>query len=341
VSDRDEGRAVCGSPLTTRASRDGSRVAMATLGEGLLEVGITPGSDPTHLERGFGGDAANVAVMAARMGVRSYLITHVGDDAAGRLLMRFWAERGVDVSHVSVDAEAPTGLYINERLVSGAHAFEYYRSGSAASRLAPADLDTDFLGRLDLLHVTGITLSISETSATAARAAADAARAGGAKIAFDLNYRPQLGGDAGELLAFARSADVVLLSHDDAEAMIGTSEARAVLETLGSGPREVILTRGAEPVSLFTAERNYRLRPPAVAVVNAAGAGDALAGTYLASRLSGTAPGAALILAVVAASASCGRAGCARGYPSAEEVEEGARHLTAALDTATEQSLPG
>ena len=117
---------------------------MATLGEGLLEVGITPGSDPTHLERGFGGDAANVAVMAARMGVRSYLITHVGDDAAGRLLMRFWAERGVDVSHISVDAEAPTGLYINERLVSGAHAFEYYRSGSAASRLAwsrdfPAD----------------------------------------------------------------------------------------------------------------------------------------------------------------------------------------------------------
>jgi 2-dehydro-3-deoxygluconokinase len=341
VSGHGEGRAVVGSPLPGHVRRDGSTVAMATLGEGLLEVGITPDLDADRLERGFGGDAANVAVMAARMGVRSYLITHVGDDAAGRLLMKFWAQWGVDVSRVSVDLEAPTGLYINERLVSGAHAFEYYRSGSAASRLGPADLDTDFLGRLDLLHVTGITLSISQASAAAARAAADAARANGATIAFDVNYRPQLGGDAGDVLAFARSADVVLLSHDDAEATIGTSEPRAVLEALGSGPREVIVTRGPEPALVFTAERNYRLRPPAVEVVNAAGAGDAFAGSYLASRLSGMAPGAALVLAVVAASASCGRAGCARGYPSAREVEEGARHLTPALDTAAGHSLSG
>jgi 2-dehydro-3-deoxygluconokinase len=107
-----------------------------------------------------------------------------------------------------------------------------------------------------------------------------------------------------------------------------------VLEALGGGPGEVIVTRGPEPASLFTAERTYSVRPPAVEVVNAAGAGDALAGAYLASRLSGSEPGAALVRAVVAASASCRRGGCARAYPSATEVEEEARNLAAAVDRA-------
>lgn len=329
-----EGRVAGRSPLAGWAHRDGSPVAMATLGEGLLEVGVAPDLGGESLGRGFGGDAANVAVMAARMGVRSYLVTHVGDDAVGRLLMDFWSGRGVDVSRVSVDREAPTGLYINERLRPGGHAFEYYRSGSAASRLGPGDLDEEFLGRLDLLHVTGITLAISESSAAAARAAAEAARAGGASIAFDVNYRPQLGPDPAALLAFARAADVVLLSHDDAEAVIGTGEPDRVLEALGDRPGEVIVTRGAEPAALLAGGTTWSVRPPAVEVVNAAGAGDALAGAYLASRLGGVEPGTALVRAVVAASASCRRAGCARAYPSAQEVDELARDLVAAVDHA-------
>jgi sugar/nucleoside kinase (ribokinase family) len=55
--------------------------------------------------------------------------------------------------------------------------------------------------------------------------------------------------------------------------------------------------------------------------------GDALAGAYLASRLAGAGPREALHKGVTAASLSCPRTGCARGYPSAAEVEAAWRRL--------------
>jgi 2-dehydro-3-deoxygluconokinase len=337
-------RAESGSLLPTRAREDGSRPAMAALGEGLLEVGIEPELGSEVLGRGFGGDAANVAVMAALSGqhgagmagpsgVRSYLLTQIGDDAGGRLLVEFWTDRGVDVSRVAVDDQAPTGLYINDGLASGGHKFEYYRSGSAASRLGPDDIDHEFIRGLDLLHVTGITLSISESAAAAARCAMDSARAAGVTLAFDVNFRPQLGADPGDILAIARRADVVLLANADAEAVIGTSEPEKMLAALGPTPREIVVTRGASPALLFTREAAFSVEPPAVEVVNSAGAGDAVAGSYLASRLQGVAPEEALVRAVVAASLSCGRSGCARGYPSAEEVARRARESAPAMET--------
>ena len=331
--DQRQERAESGSRLPTRAGRDGSRPAMAALGEGLLEVGIEPELGSDVLGRGFGGDAANVAVMTALNGVRSYLLTHLGDDAVGRLLVEFWTERGVDVSRVAVDEQAPTGLYINQGLASGTHNFEYYRSGSAASRLGPDDVDYDFIRGLDLLHVTGITLSISESAAAAARAAIDSAHAAGVTVSFDVNFRPQLGADPEEILAIARRADVVLLAKADAEAVIGTSEPEKMLAALGPTPREIVVTCGASPALLFTREASLSVAPPAVEVINAAGAGDAVAGTYLASRLKGVAPEEALVRAVVAAALSCGRSGCARGYPTAEEVTRRARESAPAIET--------
>jgi 2-dehydro-3-deoxygluconokinase len=327
-----EGRADEGS-LLPRAPRDGGpEPVLAALGEGLLEVGIERGLD-SGLERGFGGDAANVAVMAARMGVPSRLVTRVGDDAVGRLLMDFWKSQGVDLSATAVDSEAPTGIYTNAEGASGGHTFGYYRSGSAASGLSPEDVGAELLADVDLLHVTGITLSISPSAADAARAAVDLARKAGVVVAFDFNYRPQLGADPQAILAMARDADIVLLAHDEAEAVLGTSAPEGVVQALGGRPREVLITHGGGEAQLLTAERSHALDPPPVEVVNAAGAGDALAGAYLAERLRGSAPGDALAPAVAAASISCRRTGCARGYPSADEVAASAAELSASVRT--------
>jgi 2-dehydro-3-deoxygluconokinase len=326
-----EGRAPGGPFLPP--DPQGDRPAIASLGEGLLEVGIEPGLDADGLGRGFGGDAANVAVMAARMGAHSRLITHVGDDAVGRLLLGFWESQGVDVSGVSVDPEAPTGLYTNEVTGNGAHSFGYYRSGSAASRLGPADLDEDLISKSSVLHLTGITLSISKTATAAARAALDMARSAGIGVAFDFNFRTQLGADPEEVLDVARRADIVFLADDEAATVIGTSAPERVLDALGGTPQEVLITRGAGAALLLTSELSYTLLPPSVEVRNAAGAGDALAGAYLAGRVQGLEPRDALAPAVAAASLSCRRTGCARGYPSAEEVRDAAGELARAIET--------
>lgn len=316
---------------------------LATLGEGLLEIGVDSDLPGDTLGRGFGGDAANVAVMAARMGARACLVTQIGDDAAGRLLVDFWNRAGVDVSHVGVDRRAATGLYTNELVPGDGHRFKYYRAGSAASRLGPDHLDGDLLAGLQLLHVTGITLSISDTVAAAAGVAAERARARGVPVSFDVNYRSALAPDHDELLEFARAADIVFLSVDDAQSLLGGHDSVAILEALGGHPSEVLMSDGGESAVLHTAERSYRVAPPTIDVVDAAGAGDALAGAYLASRMMGAAPAMALASGVAAASLSCRHTGCARAYPTADSVEAGAQPLLAAVETGepARLSIPG
>jgi 2-dehydro-3-deoxygluconokinase len=298
---------------------------IATLGEGLLEVGI-PGPRNGDLELGFGGDAANVAVMVARMGGAATLLTRVGEDAVGALLLDFWRGEGIDLSAVSVDSDAPTGIYTNELGPAGVHRFGYYRSGSAASRIDPEAV-RDRLQGIGTLHFTGITLAISSSAAEAARAARAALRRAGGRVSFDFNFRPQLGPAAGELLAAAREADVVFLADDDARALLGRTDPEGILEALGPQPREVLVTHGEKEAVLMTADRSYTVKPPPVQIANTAGAGDAFAGAYLASRAGGEAPVASFARAVAAASLSCERSGCARGYPTAGEVERVAKGL--------------
>jgi sugar/nucleoside kinase (ribokinase family) len=83
--------------------------AIGVIGEGLLEVGFGPGVAGDQLRRGYGGDAANIAVMCAKMGTPSRLLTRVGDDAAGRALRSVWVRAGVSPEWVVVAPGAPTG----------------------------------------------------------------------------------------------------------------------------------------------------------------------------------------------------------------------------------------
>lgn len=305
---------------------------IATLGEGLLEVGVGASVDAESLGLGFGGDAANVAVMASRMGAPTRLITRVGDDAVGRLLLGYWREQGIDVDAVVVDTAASTGLYTNETDEGGNHSFGYYRHRSAASLLGGADLERGLAAPVRMLHTTGITLSISATAAEAVRIAIAHARANGLTVAFDFNFRPPLEPDPEAILAAAKQADIVLLSRDEAEGILGSSVPEDILAALGDTPREVLVTNGPRDAMLLQAGRSYRLRPPQVGVVNAAGAGDAFAGAYLASRLRGDRPAEALGAAVAAASLSCTQAGCARGYPDEREVRQLAAELSRQVD---------
>jgi 2-dehydro-3-deoxygluconokinase len=267
---------------------------------------------------GFGGDVANTAVMAARMGAATRIGGRVGDDGLGRRLLTFWAGQGVDVRHVAVGG-GPTGLYVNERGAEGLHRFDYHRSGSAGARLAPGDLADGFFSGIGILHVSGITLAVSDTSTEAALDAIDRARHAGATISIAVNHRPALGGDPAVLADAARSADVVFVSEEEAVAVLETDTPDVAGALSGVG--EVIVTRGGEGGVVHAGGRATAQRALPVASVDAAGAGDALAGAYLATRLSGGDPVRALRVGVAAAGLSCRARGCALSYPSRTEVE--------------------
>jgi len=294
---------------------------VAAIGEGLFEIGLDSDAVDAPLRRGYGGDAANALVMASRAGAATRFCGRVGDDAFGRLLLGFWQQCGIDTRFVRTDDDAPTGVYVNENAVDG-HRFHYHRSGSAGSRLVSGDVTGGFLDAIDVLHLTGITLSISASAAEAAHAAAARAWDGGVRISFSVNHRPALSPDGDALLAAARTADIVFVADDEGERLLGEREPNGIAAVLGAGAEtELIVTSGAVGAAVLAAGEWSAVTAPAVEVVDAAGAGDALAGCYLAERVRGSSPAEALHIAVCAASLSCTRWGCAASYPGRAELD--------------------
>ena len=285
---------------------------IGAIGEGLYELGVDEGAVYAQPRRGYGGDAANTAVMAARLG-GARLCGRVGDDALGGLLLEFWRRADVDTRHVTID-DAPTGIYVNERLSDGGSRFHYHRRSSAGSRLSVDDVTDEFLDGLDALHYTGITLAISASAAAAARFAAQSARERGALVSFAINHRPALQPDERELAAAANAADVVFASSEESELVLGAGAPSTT-------SREFVLTLGADGAVAFTGGEEIRVTPAPVESVDATGAGDALAAVYLAERVAGVPVERALTRAVAAATLSCRAFGAALSYPDAAELD--------------------
>jgi 2-dehydro-3-deoxygluconokinase len=292
---------------------------IGTIGEGLFELGIDDTSPDEPPRADYGGDAANTAVMAARFG-GARLCGRVGADALGGRLLDFWRRNGVDTGAVTVD-DAPTGIYVNERLADGGCRFHYHRRGSAGSLLSSSDVTDSFLDGLDALHFTGVTLAISTSAAAAARHAARQARERGALVSFAVNHRPALHPDVHELAASARAADIAFVSLEEADVIFGAGGPEDVAEALTSGPAEIVVTLGSEGAVAFVNGSEVRVAAPPLETVDATGAGDALAGVYLAERVAGVPAERALARAVAAATLSCRYLGAGLSYPHASELD--------------------
>src|SRR5437867_356998 len=138
------------------------------------------------------GTESNFAIGLARLGHQVGWFSRVGDDEFGQYLVNLIRGEGVDTSRVIVDPDAPTGVVFKEKRELGARKIVYYRRGSAASRLAPADLDAEYVASAKYLHITGITPALSESCRQTVRAAAELARSRGVRVSFDPNLRLRL-----------------------------------------------------------------------------------------------------------------------------------------------------
>ncbi len=117
-----------------------------------------------------------MAIGISRLGGAAAWIGRVGDDEFGRLVQMTLAGQGVDVGHVVVDPAAPTALLVKERRTGGLTRVQYYRSGSAGSRLVPADLPEALIRSARVLHVTGITVALGDTARKTVHEAIEIAR---------------------------------------------------------------------------------------------------------------------------------------------------------------------
>ncbi|WP_395023046.1 sugar kinase [Dongia sp.] len=298
------------------------------LGEAMVEFNQQPhsahDSEGNDLYKaGFGGDTSNTAIAAARQGAKSGYVTALGTDRFGDLLMQLWAREEVDAAGVKRDEKAPTGIYFVTHSAAG-HQFHYYRAGSAASRMTPADLPLDYLRGGKVLHVSAISQAISETACATVFAAMDAARAAGLEVCFDTNLRLKLWPLERARVAIdqaIRKANILRPALDDARTLTGIEDPDAILDHfLALGPKLVVMTMGKDGVILASREARHRLPPNRVDAVDATGAGDTFNGSFLARLIAGDAPLEAARYANAAAALSTTGYGAVAPIPRPAEV---------------------
>lgn len=136
---------------------------IALLGEAMVEFNQTEQAGGKLYLQGFGGDTSNFAIAAARQGAKVAYVSALGDDLYDRMLRALWGEEAVDHAGVRVNPDAYTAVYFVTHDGQGHH-FQFFRHGSAASWMRPADLPRGILERARVLHVSGISLAISQTA---------------------------------------------------------------------------------------------------------------------------------------------------------------------------------
>ncbi|HET8846724.1 MAG TPA: PfkB family carbohydrate kinase, partial [Ktedonobacteraceae bacterium] len=116
-----------------------------------------PLAEATRLTLDIAGAESNLAILLSRFGPRVSFISRVGNDAFGQRIRATLAVENLDLSHLMIDEDAPTGIFFREWLPDGKRRVLYYRADSAASRLSPEDLQPEMFQGARILHVTGIT----------------------------------------------------------------------------------------------------------------------------------------------------------------------------------------
>ncbi|MGA8113355.1 MAG: sugar kinase [Actinocatenispora sp.] len=307
---------------------DASGAELVTLGETMAllaapSIGLLRHAHSLTLS--VAGAESNLAIGVRRLGRTAAWISRVGDDEFGRLVIGTLAAEGLDTSRVTVDDTAPTGLMVKERRSDSITRVLYYRAGSAASRLAPSDVDETLVRGARILHVTGITPALSSSARAAVRAAVETARAAGVQVSLDFNYRAALwDSDAAgaELRDLTGLADIVFATVPEARLVVsGDDEKTLATELARLGPRQVLVKRGARGVLALLDETVHDLPAHRVTVVDPVGAGDAFAAAYLTELIGGRPAEDCLAAATVAGAFAVTVPGDWEGLPSRVELD--------------------
>ncbi|MFN5825852.1 MAG: sugar kinase [Rhodobacterales bacterium] len=277
-------------------------MTVIAVGEAMVELAPV---GKGNYRRGFAGDTFNTAWHMAQLlegRAKVGFVTRVGTDGISNAFVAEVVADGLDASAIGRDPLRNMGLYLIE-LNGAERSFHYWRDTSAARGLAS---DADALARAfagaGLIHLSGITLAILPPDDRETLFAALAqARAGGAKVSFDPNFRPRLWSSMDEvrqtILRVLSLTDIALPSFDDEAAVWGDATPRATLARLASaGVAEVAVKDGAGPVSVLSDGR-IRVLPTAKVedIRDTTGAGDGFNAGYLSARLLRQTPDMAVI----------------------------------------------
>ncbi len=298
--------------------------------------------DVSTFIKAVGGCPANVAIGAARLGLKSALISRVGNEPMGRFVIEQLAREAVETRCVRIDSQRLTSLVLLGVRDQDSFPLIFYRENCADSALCEDDIDESFVASARAVLVTGTHFSIAE-AAKAQRKAMKVARANGSKVILDIDYRPSLwglGGHGAGESRYAPSANVTTVLQSvlpDCDLIAGTEEelhiAGGTEETLTALRRIravsnaiVVCKRGASGCIVFPARIPERLEDGLVAsgmkvaVYNVLGAGDAFLAGFLRGYLRGESHETSARLGNACGAIAVSRLLCSSEFPTLTEL---------------------
>ncbi|MBO9454684.1 5-dehydro-2-deoxygluconokinase [Paracoccus sp. R12_1] len=290
----------------------------------------------------IGGSPTNMACGTARLGLRSGLITRVGDEHMGRFIREELVRHGVDVTGVATDPDRLTALVILGIRDEDSFPLIFYRENCADMALCEDDIDPDFIGRSRSVVATGTHLSHPRTEAAVLKALR-IARDKGLQTALDIDYRPNLWGVAGHgdgESRFVESAkvtsklqeslhyfDLIVGTEEEFHIAGGSTDTIAALRAVRAvsdavlvckrGPMGAVAFSGAIPDRLDAGESGPGFP---IEVFNVLGAGDGFMSGLLKGWLDGEDWPTALTYANACGAFAVSRHGCTPAYPSLAEL---------------------
>lgn len=265
--------------------------------------------DVASFAKGVGGCPANVAIGAARLGLKSALVTRVGDEPMGRFVREQLEREGVDTRAVHVDRERLTPLVLLSVRDQETFPLVFYRENCADSALSVADIDAGLIASARAVLVTGTHFSMP-AGARAQRRAIDIARAHAGKVVLDVDYRPNLwgiGGHGAGASRYARSqrvtealapvlaeCDLIVGTEEELHIAAGREDTlEAVRHIRERSDAVIVAKRGAQGCVVFagripaSVEDALVIPGMEVEVYNVLGAGDAFLAGFLLGYLRG------------------------------------------------------
>lgn len=260
-----------------------------------------------ELRYGGGGSASNFAVAARRLGANAAIITSVGFDSFGRLLLEELLKEGVEIGRVKVVVGQQTGTSFLLVYPSGeVRVLEYV---GASEAVEPWEVTEDALMSFDVLHITMYKL---ETAVEAARRAK--------KLGLMVSVDPgRIWSRRGlsYLEGLLRETDYLFLNESEFRNLLG-GDASAAFKL---GVRAIVVKRGAKGATAYLSDGDVLEEPGfKVNAVDTTGAGDAFDAAFLVAITEGRDVRYALRFANAAGALKTTRRG-ARSSPTREEVE--------------------
>lgn len=304
--------------------------------------------DVTSFAKSVGGCPSNIAIGTARLGLKSGLVTRVGDEQMGRYVKEQMAREGVSLDGIATDPVRLTSLVLLSVENDKTFPLIFYRDNCADGALDESDIDEAFIKSSASVLVTGTHFAKPNTDA-AQRKAMRIARAHGAKVILDIDYRPNLWGLAGHAAGEERyiksdkvsehlktilpDCDLIVGTEEEVHIAAGTEntlEALRIIRALSSavivlkrGPMGCVVYPDAIPDAL---DKGIVGKGFPIEVYNVLGAGDSFMSGFLRGWLKGEDHATSATWANACGAFAVSRLLCSPEIPTWDELQYFLKH---------------